>query len=252
MASENLTKIAYFGDVHRPYHHRKAWSLFLKVMEDFKPDVLVCLGDLADFYKISSFAKDPSREFNFNGEIEDVNKALDELDNLGASRKIFIAGNHEDRLTRYLQTAAPELFELVDVPTLFKLELRGWEYTPYKSHVKLGKIYMTHDVGSAGRYSLFKAADTFQHPIVVAHTHRFGGIVEGNAEGKCYPAWQFGWLGDVEKVDYAHKVKVKREWSLGFGVGYQNTDSGVTHIQGVPIVNSRGYTCVVNGKEFSV
>jgi calcineurin-like phosphoesterase family protein len=220
-------------------------------MQEFKPDILVCMGDLADFYKVSSFGKDPGREFSFKEEVEDCNAALDELDSIGAQRKIFIAGNHEDRLTRYLQKEAPELFGLVDIPTLFKLSLREWEYIPYKSHIKIGKIYCTHDVGAAGRYSLFKAADTFQHPVVVAHTHRFGMVVEGDATGKHFPAAQFGWLGDVEKVDYMHKIKAKREWALGFGVGYMNP-AGITHLQAVPIVNTSGYSCVVNGKEYKV
>lgn len=252
MEPTNLKKLAFFGDSHRPYHHRKAWSLFLEVMATFKPDVLVCMGDLADFYKVSSFGKNPSREYSFKDEVEDCNVALDELDAIGASRKIFIAGNHEDRLTRYLQSEAPELFGLVDIPTLFKLELREWEYVPYKNHIKIGKLYCTHDVGVAGRYSLFKAADTFQHPVVVAHTHRFGMIVEGDATGKHFPAAQFGWLGDVEKVDYMHKVNAKRNWALGFGIGYQNVETGITHLQAVPIVNSKGYSCLVEGKEYRV
>jgi hypothetical protein len=47
-------------------------------MDDFKPDVLVCLGDHADFYKISRFGKDPARESSFDKEVEDCNKGLDE------------------------------------------------------------------------------------------------------------------------------------------------------------------------------
>lgn len=249
---ENLSKLAFFGDVHRPYHHQKAWKLFLQVMQDFQPDTIICMGDLADFYKISRFGKDPARKLNFKDEVEDCNVALDEIDALGCNRKIFLAGNHEDRLTRYLQSEAPELFGLVDIKKLFRLDLRSWEYVPYKDHIKVGKVYCTHDVGVAGRYSLFKAADTFQHPVVVAHTHRFGMIVEGDATGKHFPTAQFGWLGDVEQVDYMHKIRARREWALGFGIGYQNETSGITHLQAVPIVNSRGYSCVVNGKEYRV
>jgi hypothetical protein len=65
---------------------------------------------------------------------------------------------------------------------------------PLQEPCKNRKLYATHDVGSAGRYSLFRAADTFQHPIVVAHTHRFGQIVEGDATGKHFPAAHLaGW-----------------------------------------------------------
>ena len=251
MENNPFHKIAFFGDAHRPYHHRKAWNLFINVMEEFKPDTIVCLGDLADFYKVSSFSKDPSRIYSFKNEVEDCNVGLDELDSLGATRKIFIAGNHEDRLTRYLQSEAPELFGLVDIPTLFKLDLREWEYIPYKSHIKIGKLYATHDVGTVGRYSLFRAADTFQHPVVVAHTHRFGMIVEGDATGKHFVASQFGWLGDVEKVDYMHKIKARREWALGFGIGYMRPN-GLIHLTPIPILNSSGYSCMVEGKLYEV
>jgi len=247
-----LKKLAFFGDSHHPYHHKKAWSLFLQVMEDFKPDVLVGLGDLADFYKISRFQKDPSRELTFDGEIDACNAALDELDALGVERKIFIAGNHEDRLARYCMDTAPELFKTVSVPKLFNLELRGWEFVDYKEHIKIGKLYVTHDVGSTGPYAIFRAASTFQHPVVVGHTHRYAATIEGDALGKHYPAWSFGWLGDIEKVDYMHKIKLRRQWSLGFGVGFQNPENGTTHIQGIPIVNSKGYSCVVQGKEYTV
>jgi hypothetical protein len=31
-----------------------------------------------------------------------------------------------------------------------------------------------------------------------------------------------------------------------------NLETGITHLQAVPIVNSRGYSCVLNGKEYKV
>jgi len=249
---DELTRFGIIPDVHRPYHNKKAWNLAITALKDFKPDVLIHLGDHCDFYKISRFIKDPSREFNFEAEINDCNLGLDELDEIGASRRIFIGGNHEDRLTRYLQQTAPELFGLVDVPKLLKLDIRGWEYVPYREHIKIGKLYATHDVGVAGKYAIFRAASTFQHPVVVGHTHMYACTIEGDALGKHYPAWSFGWLGDVEKVDYMHKIKVRRNWSLGFGVGFQNPANGVVHLQGIPIVNTGGYSCVVAGKEYSV
>lgn len=248
-----LIKIGFLPDAHRPYHDKKAWNLFMKAMQEFKPDVLVCLGDLSDCYKISTFSKDPSREYTFYQEIEDVCEGLDELDSLNASRKIFIGGNHEDRLARYLRDKAPELFEFVDIPKLFHLEKRGWEYVPYKESIQLGKLWITHDVGTAGRYSVFRAADTFQHPVVMAHTHRLVYIVEGNATGESFPAAQFGWLGDVEQVDYTHKVRAKRDWSLAFGTGLLDPETGYVHLTPHPIIQGEDcYSVVVDGKRYSL
>lgn len=242
-----LLRVAFLPDCHRPYHDKRAWNLFIKAMTDWKPDILVCLGDLADFYKISRFKKNPTRENTFDDEVADVNSALDELDALGAERKIFVSGNHEERLASYLQEKAPELFSFVTVPKLFRLEDRGWEYVPYKEAIQLGKLWLTHDVGIAGRYSVFRAADTFQHPVVMAHTHRLVYVVEGNATGESFPAVQFGWLGDVEQVDYFHKVKVKREWSLGFGTGLLDDETGHIYLTPHPIVD---YKVCVDGKRY--
>src|ERR1051326_8169338 len=239
-----MKKIAFLPDCHRPYHDKKAWSLFMDSMNDWCPDILVCLGDLADCYKISSFSKDPRREFTFKEEIDDVLVGLDELDSLGAERKIFIGGNHEARLVRYLQDRAPELFEFIDIPKLLELEKRGWEYVPYKSSIQLGKLWITHDVGTAGRYSVFRAADTFQHPVVMAHTHRLVYVVEGNATGETFPAVQFGWLGDVEKLDYVHKVAAMRSHCLAFGTGLLDEKTGWVYLTPHPIVN---HTVVVGG-----
>lgn len=215
-------------------------------MEAWKPDVLISMGDIADCLSISTFGKDPTREKTFDAEVDDVREGLRELEGL-AGRLIFIEGNHEDRLRRYLQEKAPELFAFINTQKLF--ELQHWEFVPYKSSIQIGKLWCTHDVGSVGRYAVFRAADTFQHPVVVSHTHRMCYIVEGNATGEHAPAASFGWMGDVEQLDYMHKVKAKRDWTLGFGTGYMGNE-GEVHLQAHPIVN--GKSVVVEGVEYRV
>lgn len=240
------------ADAHRPYHDQKAWDLMLQVGQVFKPHHLIVNGDLADFYAVSSHSKDPKRVNQLDEELVDVNKGLDDLDRLGAVQKTFVAGNHEDRLTRYLQDRAPALFSSISIPKLFQLDKRGgWSYTPYKSDTKVGKLHITHDVGTAGRYAAYKALDTFQHSVITGHTHRMSYVVEGNAVGEFKLSAQFGWLGDIEKIDYMHKVVAKKNWALGFGVGYLNPLTGVAYLVPVPIIPVKDrYTCVVNGRYF--
>jgi predicted phosphodiesterase len=244
-SAAKLEPILFVPDTHRPYHDEKAWQLMLKVGRDLKPKHIVCIGDLADFYSVSSHSKDPRRANSLDVELKDVHKGLDELDSLKAKNKLFIAGNHCDRLSRYLQDRAPELFDVIGIPQLLKLEERGWKYTPYKDHASLGKLHMTHDVGVAGRNAVFRALDTYQHSIVTGHTHRLAYIVEGNAVGEFKVSATFGWLGDASKVDYMHKVKVAKDWALGFGIGYYAPATGYVYLTPVPIIK---YTCVVNGK----
>lgn len=245
-----LKKVLLFGDTHFPYQDRKAWKLLLKVGRYLKPEIIVCLGDLPDFYRLSTFSKDPAREYTLEGELAECNKALDQLDELGAKQKLFIAGNHDFRLERYLHERAPDLAHLITVPKLFRLEERDWTYVPYKQDFQLGKLFLTHDVGTSGKYAVHRALDAYQHSNATAHTHRLSYVVQGDSTGQPKVAASFGHLCDIESADYMHALKARKDWALGFGVGYLDTSKcggGVVHLQPVPIVN---YRAVVEGVLF--
>ena len=248
MASAKLEPVLIVPDAHIPYHDVRAWQLMLRVGKAIKPHHLIVIGDLADFYTVSSHSKDPRRALRLDEELEGVKEGLDELDALKAQKKKFIAGNHEDRLTRYLQDKAPELFELVTIPKLLELDERGWDYTPYKADTKLGRVNLTHDVAAAGRNATFKALDTYQHSVVTGHTHRMQYVVEGNATGEYKLSAMFGWLGDRTKIDYMHRALVYKNWALGFGMGYVHPVTGIAYLVPVPIIVQNDiYSCVVNG-----
>jgi hypothetical protein len=219
----------------------------LKAARAFSPHTIVHLGDLADFYKVSSHSKDPSREHTFKQEVVVVRALRAQLDSLGARRKIFIEGNHEDRLRRYLQDKAPELHDEISTDKLLKLTENGWKFVAYKDSIRLGKVYLTHDTGQSGKYTTARALETFQHSVVIGHHHALQYHVMGDATGQHQIGAQFGWLGDVKQVDYMHRVKAKRNWALGFGTGYHETATGVIYISPVPIVN---YSVCVGGRVY--
>ncbi len=244
-----LKKILIVPDTHVPFHNKPAWRLMLKAAKSFKPDIILIQGDFADFYSVSSHSKDPSRVDKLKEELRAVNKCLDELQSLGAKEVVFTEGNHEDRLRRYLQDKAPELFGLVDIPTLFKFDNRpGWTFVPYKQDVQIGKLNATHDVGTAGKNAVFTALSTYQGNITTGHTHRICYVVEGNAKGTSHIGASFGWLGDASAVDYMHRVNVARNWALGFGTGYLESNGNV-HLKPVVIVDNK---CVVEGILYQV
>lgn len=244
-----LEPVLFVPDVHRPYHDKRAWRLFMQAARFLKPKHLVIIGDFADFYTVSAHSKDPRRALKLDVELADVRHGLDELDALKPSgRKIYIEGNHCDRWRRYLQDKAPELFGALTVPELFSLDKRGWEFVPYKQYTKLGAVHLTHDCGSSGRYSVFRCLDTFQHSVVTGHSHRLAYIVEGDATGEPRVSAQFGHLVDVEATDYMHSHRANKDWGRGFGVGYHDPSTAYVYLTPVPIVN---YTCAINGKLFS-
>jgi hypothetical protein len=244
---DTLEPILIVSDAHRPYHSRVWWDLLMQVGRALKPKHLVVIGDFADFYSCSSHDKDPRRSNRLEDELADVDEGMNDLDSLGAQHKKFVEGNHENRLWREIIKHSPSLAGLVSTERLLKLKERGWEFTPYKRHTSLGAVHYTHDVGSSGRNAAFKVLDTYQHSAVSGHAHRMQYIVEGNAVGEVKLSCMFGWGGDVDQVDYMHIAKARKDWCLGFGVGYYDPSSGYSYLVPVPVVHG---TCMVNGRLF--
>jgi predicted phosphodiesterase len=245
MSKSKLEKILFIPDCHVPYHDVNAFNLMLKAGKAFKPDHTIILGDFADFYGVSSHSKDPNRALKLKEEIEATKTALDQVKALGAKNNVFVSGNHEDRLERYLRDKAPELFNFISIPKILELSEKGFKYTPYKQAYKIGKLNVTHDAGTAGRYAHYKSLDTFQHNVVIGHTHRIGYAVEGDAQGNRHLTAQLGWLGDVSEIDYMHQVKARKDWSLGFGIGYLDPKTGVVYLIPTPIING---TVLIEGE----
>jgi hypothetical protein len=239
-----LSKVLLVPDVHVPYHDVRAWDLMLRAGAVLKPTHVVVLGDMLDCAAISAHSKDPTRIARFKEEVAAGRKALEQLSALGARKKMFVEGNHEFRLPRYLRDHAPELVDMVSLPDLLRLKETGWQYVPYRSYAKVGLLHVTHETGHAGANAHVKALNDFQDNVAIGHVHRMGITYAGNAKGKPHVGASFGWLGDVKQIDYMHRVKANRDWMLGFGIGYLES-SGVIHLQAVPIID---YKCVVEGR----
>lgn len=243
---ESLERVLFIPDCHWPNVDLRAWGTMLRVALWFKPTTVVILGDFADGETLSAHPATKPGEVDFEDEVVSVKQALDQLETLGATRKIYIEGNHEFRLDRYLMAQAPALFRSMRWQQLLDLERRGWEWVPYRKSVAVGKLNVTHDVGSAGMNAHRVAAKAFGGSAAIGHTHRLAYEVVGRFEGTPYLAAMFGWLGDAEKAGgYLHEAKAS-DWVHGFGVGYMEP-SGVVHVQPVPIVHGR---CVVQGRLF--
>ena len=91
-------------------------------------------------------------------------------------KKIFIEGNHENRLTRYVETH-PELeAKEFTVEQLLALGELGWEWVPYKKYKVVGGIHFTHiPFGKmreiTGKDICSKAEAVTIHSTVFGHTH---------------------------------------------------------------------------------
>ena len=239
-----LKRLLILPDIHAPYHDARAWRLVMKVARAFAWDTCLSLGDFHDFYAVSFHPKNPNREHLLERELRQARPLVHDLNTTPFAHRIMVKGNHEHRLDRYLMDKAPQLYNLVRDQDLLGFCEGNWRIVEYREDITIGRLYATHDVGSAGALAVFNA---YQDNVVTGHDHQMCYLVRGNAKGVAHVSATFGCLGDVAKVDYMHKIKARRNWALGFGVGYLRAN-GFIYLQPVPIVE---YSCVVEGRLFT-
>ena len=231
-------------DAHFPYQDIHAWKLTIKAAKYFKPDILINLGDCFDFNCLSSFRKTPIQLKNRDllmDELYNVKDAVRDMDSIGAKRKIFCEGNHEQRLDKYVADYAPLLTGYLNVPDLTGMD-KSWEYIAHGDHAQIGSTYFTHDIGFSGANAVSSSQRAYGTSVVIGHSHRMDYKVTGNVHGESRTGASFGWLGDTTEVEYMHKVKINREWTHGFGIFYYDTETGHVYITPVPIVD--GVVCL--------
>lgn len=239
-----VERVFFIPDTHVPFEDGQAWAVAMAAMRAFRPDRIVFLGDFADCYAVSFHPKSPERRASLKEELEAVNARLDEVQALGAERVDFIEGNHEHRLARWVAEKAPELYGMIGAPGLLRIAERGWHWTPYRQHLKIGKLHATHDVGHAGVFAHRRSRIEYESNVLIGHTHRLAMEVSGTAAGSSHVGVMAGWLGDKEQIDYMHQTKAN-QWVHGFAIAYHETDTGNVHVVPVPIVD---YRCIIEGQ----
>jgi len=160
--------ILVFSDPHLPYEDERMWDFLSDTQRIYKPDRIVCCGDLVDNYHASRYPKDPNHPDSWVNEQELVRKKVQKL------RKIFpkmdiTLGNHDDRyFSKAVSAGIPKeiikgFAEVVGAP-------KGW-----KMHRTLiltvdstrEHITFTHHRGA----NVFLAAQRLGQTLVVGHQH---------------------------------------------------------------------------------
>lgn len=214
-----IEKHINIGDTHGVFLDQRTWSSVLDFIRDFKPHQINLLGDIVDFYDISRFDKNPTRRVVLAQEIEFTRDViLAELRRASPkSHIVWIEGNHENRLQRYLWSRAPELASLpgMDMRSLFRLpELRVQYRT---ANLEVGDVQLTHGhlVRKHSGQTAKALMDEYGTSVIHNHTHRLGAIYKTDRSGN-YVAFENGCLCSLTP-EYIAGVP---NWQQGFSVGW--------------------------------
>lgn len=200
----------------------RAYKLMLKVAKKQKIDEIVILGDFADFYGVNAHGKNPSINNELKDEISRVKFELKKLRRMFPKAKIvYIEGNHEFRLARYMANKAPELFGLVDLSTILafsELKIKYVPYTPDQKYNVLGsKLIARHEHIAGGVHVAHSTVVKAGCSVIFGHCHRIQESQVVMMDGSNLRGIACGWLGNKDHASMQY-VKNHHQWSLGFAI----------------------------------
>jgi hypothetical protein len=189
------------NDIHRPFHDPRSLDLVLNILEDLKLDRLIINGDLVDFYNVNMHGpKHPNISTTLQDELDDTRDFLIDLRERFPDIEIVLnAGNHMNRLDRFILKHSKPFWNVVTPENHFNLESLDIEYHPYQYKYRLEdtECYLQHSPPSytAAKACLGKKID---QTYIYGCTHREEKACTTGASGKIYAAYFNGWLGSTD------------------------------------------------------
>lgn len=182
MTKKKRSKHLVVGDAHVTNNQnlrRFDWLNGYLNSDNNCPDYLVFIGDFLTLNSLSAWDRDKRllmEDRRFFKEIDAGNAALDKLQIPNNTEVIFIEGNHEERLPRYLNYHPEWADGLLTIPTLLRLNERGFRWIPYRTYWVHNGLHFTHipfgkarEVGGKDICSKVEAVTV--NTTIFGHTH---------------------------------------------------------------------------------
>lgn len=131
-----------FDGTLEPTHDEKALDILIAMIEDMQPELIVCVGDNLDLPEMGKYVTYPAYAQTTQASIDRATMFCAQMRNAAPhARIIWLAGNHEERMPKYIvqnATAAyglrkgnsPESWPVLSVPYLCRMDEFGVEYFP--------------------------------------------------------------------------------------------------------------------------
>lgn len=244
-------------DMQIPYQDNTALRNVIEFVREFKPDVLVNVGDDIDAPQTSYWCKGRAGEYANTLQADMDQTAgihLQFRDALGPGEYHVSRSNHGDRTRKYIAQYAPALVGLKCLRTesLLGYDKAGITYHTEPFEVANGWWCAHGDEGTlspiAGRTASL-LAEKWGLSVVCGHTHRAGIITRSyGVAGKIH--------GQVTGMEVGHLMDLKQagylpggfgDWQQAFGILYRSSRGTVTPSL-IPIDSFGGFT--VEGVEY--
>lgn len=251
MNKKCIKKAIILPDIHYPLHSKECIKLIKKFMVDFDPDYLIYQGDQLNLDCVSSWNVDKPllkesqrllKEYdNFNNDILENYESVIKK----SCQKVFLIGNHEHRVRRYVERS-PELEGIIEPEVCLNLKKRGYKVVPYNGVYKLGKLNIIHGF-YYNTYHAAKTVNAFEGNVCYAHVHSPQEFTKTTPldSGSYHAATSLPCLCNLSPEYMKNRPN---DWVLGFGVVYL-LPNGNYFLYRIIIINN---SFVFNGKYYKV
>jgi predicted phosphodiesterase len=206
-------KTLVIGDIHFPFHSRRALAVVYKAIRRERPDVIAQMGDLLDQYVFSRYP----RNLSYITPEEEVSRGLKEARAFWArvrrlaprARCYQLIGNHDVRLAKRIAEKLPELKSVVNPLEMYQFP-GVTTMKDDRAELRLNGMVFHHGYLS----KLGDHAKQFMKPTVVGHSHRGGVVWHGPG------LWELnaGFLADESLLPLNYGSKKTSNWTLGYGL----------------------------------
>ncbi len=207
------------GDIHFPWPSQRALRRVYEAIRKLRPDVIVQIGDLYDFYSFSKFPTDPGvvkPDQEIARAYRQAKAMWTKIRDIAPQAKLYqVLGNHDERPNKRVSESLPEM-RCLTKPSIEALFTFEGVTTVHDSAEELfiGDVVFQH----GHRSSLGDHAKHNQASTVVGHSHRGGVVFLRNRKG-IYWELNAGWLGNEKAPVFKYGSQNKlRNWTVGYGV----------------------------------
>ena len=258
-----------------PIHDTKALDVALQIIKDSKPDQVILNGDNLDLPMLGRFAQENTFAQTLNATLDYVHNFLAQIRaNAPDTKIVYLAGNHELRLSKYIMQYAEKLYgvrqagtteKVLTIPFLLNLAdveceyKSGYPANQYWINQRLKAIHgsLVRPAGktAAAIVNQEETSTLFGH----IHRHEYAARTAKNFNGARFViAQSFGCLARIDGAvpSYGSGVDEMTEqpitnyenWQQGLGAVYYQEGDAPFDTQQITIQTHNGYTTRFNGK----
>lgn len=213
----------WVSDVHWPSEDPAAWAVWLRFLKAVQPHEVICGGDLFDFESVSKHGAPGPVTPLLREEVDYGRRKIEAIcEAAPEARRVWINGNHEWRVDRWLENTPLDGLASVDDIVGLTSEFGFSEVFPYGGPDGMytpqvngapAKVSFTHG-NKVGLNHARAMLAQYGCNIIYGHTHRPQSLVTRCGRGQLRGAWGTGGLTSLAP-EYMRK-NGPSDWAHGF------------------------------------